>query len=111
MSDLVSVWSTGDRFVSKVYSGRDRARRMKGCGSCLPMRREVSDAAQVSDQGQISKLLARLEGVGLLQNTGGDAQGLPNAWHLTPQGEETLRAGTHQSRGKDGRPGYPGMAR
>jgi AcrR family transcriptional regulator len=52
--------------------------------------REVSDRAKVSDQGQISKLLARLEGIGLLQNTGGDTQGVPNAWQLTPRGEEVL---------------------
>jgi hypothetical protein len=31
--------------VSQVYSGRDRARRMKGCGSCLAMRREDGDIA------------------------------------------------------------------
>jgi AcrR family transcriptional regulator len=55
--------------------------------------REVSDVAQVADQGQISKLLARLEGHGLLQNTGGHTQGIPNAWHLTPDGEEILHAG------------------
>jgi AcrR family transcriptional regulator/DNA-binding MarR family transcriptional regulator len=61
-----------------------------------PNNREVSDAAGVSDQGQISKLLARLEGHGLLQNTGGHTQGLPRAWHLTLRGEEILRAGRTQ---------------
>jgi AcrR family transcriptional regulator len=50
--------------------------------------RELSDHAQIVDQGQISKLLARLEGHGLLTNTGGETQGNPNAWHLTPHGEE-----------------------
>jgi AcrR family transcriptional regulator len=54
--------------------------------------REVSDQAKVSDQGQISKLLSRLEGLGLLQNTGGHTQGVPNAWRLTPRGEEILSA-------------------
>jgi AcrR family transcriptional regulator len=52
--------------------------------------REVSDWAKVSDQGQISKLLSRLEGLGLLQNTGGHTQGVANAWQLTPRGEEVL---------------------
>jgi AcrR family transcriptional regulator len=52
--------------------------------------REVSDGAQVQDQGQISKLLARLEGLGLLQNTGGHSHGVPYAWHLTPRGEEVV---------------------
>jgi AcrR family transcriptional regulator/DNA-binding MarR family transcriptional regulator len=53
--------------------------------------RLVSDAAGVADQGQISKLLARLEGLGLLRNAGGETQGVPNAWHLTPRGEEIAR--------------------
>lgn len=55
-----------------------------------PNNREVSDLAGVSDQGQISKLLARLEGHGLLQNTGGHTQGAPRAWRLTPRGEEVV---------------------
>jgi AcrR family transcriptional regulator len=50
--------------------------------------RIVGDYAGVSDPGQISKLLARLERVGLLVNTGeGHAKGEPNAWTLTPKGE------------------------
>jgi hypothetical protein len=53
--------------------------------------RLVSDAAGIRDQGQISKLLARLEGLGLLCNGGGETQGIPNAWHLTPRGEEIAR--------------------
>jgi AcrR family transcriptional regulator len=62
-----------------------------------PNSREVSDAAGVTDQGQISKLLARLEGHGLLQNTGGNTQGIARAWHLTPRGEEILRVGQPRS--------------
>jgi AcrR family transcriptional regulator len=62
-----------------------------------PNNREVSDAAGVSDQGQISKLLARLEGHGLLQNTGGSTQGIPRAWRLTPHGEEIVRVGQPRS--------------
>jgi AcrR family transcriptional regulator/DNA-binding MarR family transcriptional regulator len=61
--------------------------------------REVSDAAGVADQGQISKLLARLEGLGLLCNTGGETQGIPNAWHLTPRGEEIARLTLTEERG------------
>ena len=57
-----------------------------------PNNREVSDRARVSDQGQISKLLSRLEGLGLLQNTGGHTHGVPNAWQLTPHGEQVVRA-------------------
>jgi AcrR family transcriptional regulator len=51
--------------------------------------REVGDAAGVLDQGQMSKLLARLEGLGLVVNTGrGHARGEANAWRLTQRGEE-----------------------
>jgi AcrR family transcriptional regulator len=49
--------------------------------------RVVADAAEVSDQGQMSKLLARLDSLGLIANTGGGAtRGEPNAWTLTDKG-------------------------
>jgi AcrR family transcriptional regulator len=55
--------------------------------------RQVADAAGVSDQGQISKLLWRLEHLGLIAN---DAprlgRGEPNAWTLTARGREVERA-------------------
>jgi AcrR family transcriptional regulator len=60
--------------------------------------RRVSDVAGVADQGQISKLLARLQGLGLLRNAGGETLGLPNAWHLTPRGEEIARLSASQER-------------
>ncbi len=48
--------------------------------------RTIGEYAGVFDAGQISKLLARLERVGLLANTGeGHAKGEPNAWTLTPR--------------------------
>ncbi len=59
--------------------------------------REVSDGAGVSDQGQISRLLWRLEDQGLVQNTGGREQGTPKAWSLTARGEQALRAGRPDS--------------
>jgi AcrR family transcriptional regulator len=49
--------------------------------------RVIGDRAGVSDQGQISKLLARLERLGLAVNTGdGHLRGEANAWRLTPKG-------------------------
>jgi hypothetical protein len=49
--------------------------------------REVGLAAGIEDQGQISKLLSRLEKLGLTHNGGGgQARGAPNAWTLTAQG-------------------------
>jgi AcrR family transcriptional regulator/DNA-binding MarR family transcriptional regulator len=54
--------------------------------------RAIGDAAGVADQGQISKLLARLEHLGLIRNEGaGPARGEPNAWRLTPRGGEIER--------------------
>jgi AcrR family transcriptional regulator len=64
-------------------------------GAC---NREIGDAAGVSDQGQISKLLTRLEHLGLIENlNAGQLRGEPNAWRLTPRGsdvEETIRLQT-----------------
>jgi AcrR family transcriptional regulator/DNA-binding MarR family transcriptional regulator len=76
-----------------------------------PNNREVSDAAGVSDQGQISKLLSRLEGHGLLENTGGSTQGVARAWRLTPRGEEIVRVGQPRSERTNNRPGSPGATR
>ncbi|HEY3829470.1 MAG TPA: TetR/AcrR family transcriptional regulator [Solirubrobacteraceae bacterium] len=51
--------------------------------------REIADAAGVSDQGQISKLLWRLERLGLLANEiDSAARGESNAWILTGKGSE-----------------------
>ena len=55
--------------------------------------RRVSEYAGIHDQGQISKLLARLEGLGLLENRGdGHAKGEPNAWSLTAQGRQVTQS-------------------
>jgi AcrR family transcriptional regulator/DNA-binding MarR family transcriptional regulator len=55
--------------------------------------RRVAEHAGVGDQGQISKLLARLEHLGLIDNVGiGPAKGEPNAWSLTAKGTEIERA-------------------
>ncbi|HEY2632767.1 MAG TPA: hypothetical protein VGI26_10370 [Solirubrobacteraceae bacterium] len=51
--------------------------------------REVGAAAGIDDQGQISKLLSRLERLGLIENAGtGEVRGSPNAWALTERGFE-----------------------
>jgi AcrR family transcriptional regulator len=52
---------------------------------------EVGERAGISDQGQTSKMLARLSHLGLTKNTGeGQPMGEPNAWSLTARGEELL---------------------
>jgi AcrR family transcriptional regulator len=57
--------------------------------------RGVAEEAGVSDQGQMSKLLARLERLGLIRNMaqrgGHQPSGEPNAWCLTVRGEEVER--------------------
>ena len=63
--------------------------------------RQVGELADIPDQGQVSKLLARLQGLGLLTNTAGrDAhtKGAANAWQLTELGKqvtEQLALNTH----------------
>jgi AcrR family transcriptional regulator/DNA-binding MarR family transcriptional regulator len=55
--------------------------------------REVATSAGIADQGQVSKLLTRLESLGLVHNEGGGhAKGAPNAWALTPRGQEVEQA-------------------
>ncbi len=54
-----------------------------------PSNRQIADASGIQDQGQISKLLARLQHLGLICNNGaGPAKGEPNDWSLTHRGEE-----------------------
>lgn len=51
--------------------------------------RQVGAVAGIDDQGQISKLLARLEKLELVYNKGaGQVRGAPNAWLLTKKGTE-----------------------
>ena len=49
--------------------------------------RQVADHTGISDQGQVSKLLSRLERFGLIGNAGkARARGEANAWKLTAAG-------------------------
>jgi AcrR family transcriptional regulator len=60
--------------------------------------REIGEAAGIEDQGQISKLLTRLQGLGLIENNGaGQARGAPNAWLLTSRGHEVQAAINRQT--------------
>jgi DNA-binding IclR family transcriptional regulator len=60
--------------------------------------RAVADGAGIKDQGQISKLLHRLERLGLIGNDGaGGPPGGPNAWALTAKGREVEDAITQQT--------------
>jgi AcrR family transcriptional regulator len=55
--------------------------------------REIAERSDVTDQGQISKLLARLARLDLVENTGeGQEKGGANAWSLTSRGARVERA-------------------
>jgi AcrR family transcriptional regulator len=60
--------------------------------------RVIAEAAGVMDQGQMSKLLARLAQLDLIANTGaGPARGEPNAWTLTDKGWQVQGAIAEQT--------------
>ena len=82
--------NTGFRMTTLTHEALAAVATLGEQGS-NPSNREVAKVAGVKDEGQISKLLARLEGHGLLENAGGHpAAG--NAWQLTPSGAELLSA-------------------
>lgn len=56
--------------------------------------RDIAQRADIVDQGQISKILARLQEQDLLVNRGGSphTRGTPNAWWLTEHGQSLERA-------------------
>jgi AcrR family transcriptional regulator len=55
--------------------------------------RVIGESADIYDQGQISKLLARLQRLGLLTNSGrGQTKGEPNAWTLTALGSRVANS-------------------
>ena len=63
--------------------------------------RVIGDAAEIKDQGQVSKLLGRLQRAGMVSNTGlGPGKGAPNSWSLTEKGEriaQSIRSNTEAS--------------
>lgn len=60
----------------------------------LARNRAIAAAAGIEDQGQVSKLLSRLSRLELIENHGTHEKGAPNAWRLTPRGEQLLLATT-----------------
>lgn len=62
--------------------------------------RQIGELAEMSDQGQVSKLLARLERAGLIANQSErHGKGDPNAWTLTAAGTQvTNRISAHAER-------------
>jgi AcrR family transcriptional regulator len=61
--------------------------------------KQVARASEVADEGQMSRLLARLERVGLIENNGaGPASGEAKAWTLTPKGRDIQTVIAQQTR-------------
>jgi hypothetical protein len=56
--------------------------------------RTIATTVRVTDEGQISKLLARPQAHGLLVNAGGLPKGT-NAWQLTARGEQIVNTSRH----------------
>jgi AcrR family transcriptional regulator len=80
-----------------------RTARVLECIAAYPgvSNRQAAEHAGISDQGQVSKLLARLERLGLTANTGeGHAKGEPNAWKLTPLGARVAQRLSMSARGE-----------
>jgi hypothetical protein len=88
-----------ERFVGDPFAGITmrltyRTMLVLECVAAEPgaSNRQVGVLAGVPDQGQISKLLARLERLGLLVNTGkARPKGEANAWELTEQGAQVTQ--------------------
>ncbi len=81
--------SAGDPLAGISMRLTYRTMRVLECVAAEPgaSNRQLGVLADVPDQGQISKLLARLERLGLLVNTrAAGAKGEANVWQLTAQG-------------------------
>jgi AcrR family transcriptional regulator len=104
----------GERFARKLIAGRrgeseppadpalppalsdPRAHRARRCVLYVAdhpgvSNREIADGIGIARHDQISTLLSRLAGLGLLAKQPG-APGRPNSWTLTPPGAEAARA-------------------
>jgi AcrR family transcriptional regulator/DNA-binding MarR family transcriptional regulator len=86
------VVSTGFRMTALTHEVLTAIANLSDLGS-NPSNRAIARAAGVKDEGQISKLLRRLEDHGLLENTGGLTHGA-NAWQLTPRGQQIAASRT-----------------
>lgn len=81
-----------------------RTARVLECIAAQPRisNRAVADHAGITDQGQMSKLLARLERLGLTVNRGeGHSKGEPNAWELTSLGNEVTHRLDYHNHAKE----------
>lgn len=60
--------------------------------------KQIARASEIADDGQMSRLLNRLERVGLIENTSPEpAKGEANSWTLTPKGHDVQTSITQQT--------------
>jgi AcrR family transcriptional regulator len=94
-SSVVVASPGGDPLAGVPMRLTYRTALVLGCIAERPgaSNRVIGERAGVSDQGQISKLLSRLERLGLAVNGAQDShlKGEPNAWTLTDVGERVAR--------------------
>lgn len=90
-----SFWGAHDQLALLDMRVTYRTVRVLSAIAQMPgaSNRSISIDAGVSDQGQMSKLLSRLEGLGLIENTrDGSNRGRNNKWRLTARGARLQRA-------------------
>ena len=92
------VASAGFRMTTLTHEVLTAVADLSGYGN-NPNNREIAGVTGVKDEGQISKLLRRLEDHGLLENTRAASPATGNAWRLTTRGQDLL---------SEGRPADPG---
>lgn len=96
-ADLPALPSSG-RAMLELPQGRltyRTVRVLRAVAECPGgSNRDIAERAEIVDQGQISKILARLQEQDLLVNRGGSphTRGTPNAWWLTERGESLEHA-------------------
>ncbi len=67
--------------------------------------KQIAQASGITDDGQASRLLSRLQQHHLIQDNGvGPTKGMPRAWTLTPRGEQILQAVGYDDGAYVGRP-------
>jgi AcrR family transcriptional regulator len=65
----------------------------EGRRGSYPSNRHIAETAGITDDGQTSRLLRRLQGAGLIENQGeGHTKGEANAWALTERGQAIQQA-------------------
>ncbi len=86
-SDRLGDWRGGTRITYRTARVLSAIDDYPGASN-----REVAERAGILDQGQISKLLARLQESGLIEKAGeARTRGAPNSWRMTERGRALMQ--------------------